>query len=637
MTVVEVDVRNRTSYADGREFGDYGSMERVEGVFHYAVDPLDSHNERIVDLKLVPLGSDGLVHFHGDFTIVAPTEKNARCILLEVPNRGRHIAYGGFNRARPQDLLDDPCSPGDGFLFRHGFAVAAIGWQFDADGMQLHVPEALSDNQRLRGQVICQMQPGRATRSLSIGQLGPVRYDPIATEDDSAVLYERQSPQSGLDVVPRMSWKFGRYVGEEFVASQRHISLDGEFHAGKIYTLVYEAEGAPVVGLGLLALRDAGGFLKTNGFPWRTDPPRRAIAYGASQTGRVLRHLLFEGLNESESGEVVFEGLLPHIAGGQRGDFNHRFAQPSTIGLAACGQKFPFAGCTLTDPLTGAEDGLLARCSSVPKIIATNTSWEYWRGDAALSHSLPDGSDDCELLPNERIYLFAGTHHINAVFPPSERFVLTNERVRYPMNMVSYTPLLRAALINLRDWIEGISEPPPSRIPTVREGTLVRRAEVVDAFRDSGRFEHLVDADQLPCLFVIDLGKRSEEGICIHPAKHGSSYSSCVAAVGNDLNERAGIRLPEIALSIGIHTGWNPRHSAHGAPEQLAIFAGFSLLDQSATDERRGSIQSEIETLARQLVVDRFVLEEDFDLVVRNASRLDKLRASMTSARDVPD
>ena len=624
MAVVEVDIHSREPYADGREFGSYGPMVRIDGVLHYAVDPSRSQNVRIVDLKLAPCESDGTVRFHGDFTLIAPTSSTARNLLLEVPNRGRHVAFGGFDRARPQDLLEDPCSPGDGFLFRHGFAVAAIGWQFDAEGMQLHVPEALSNGRRIRGQVICQMQPGRVTRSLQIAQLGPVRYDPIEIEGNAATLYERKSPQAPFRVVSRNSWRFGRYKGDEFEDSLRHISLDGGFSAGTIYTLVYEAEGAPVVGLGLLALRDAGAFLKSSAFPWPTDPPRRAIAYGASQTGRVLRHLIYEGLNESETGEEVFEGLLPHIAGGQRGDFNHRFAQPSTVGIPSCGQKFPFAGRTVQDPLTDVEDGLYARCTSPPKVISTNTSWEYWRGDAALTHTLPDGSDDCELLPNERSYFFAGTHHINAVFPSSDRFYLTNERVRYPMNMVYFTPLLRAALINLRDWIEGIAEPPESRIPSIREGSLVSRAKVVEAFRSSGRFEHLVDPDQLPGLFVTDLGSRSVEGVCIHPAQQGPIYSNCVADVGTDLNERAGIRLPEVALGIGVHTGWNPRLDVHGAPEQLATFAGFSVFNDAASAVAPESRRTEIETIARELIADRYVLEEDFDLVVSNALRLEK-------------
>ena len=636
MSVISIDIKKREPYANGRRFGSYGPIERVEGVLSYAVDPNDAHNQGIVDIELAPTDEEGKVHFQGEFTLIAPTEVSPRCLLVEVPNRGRHIAYGSFNRARPAELLDDPCAAGDGFLFRHGFAVLAVGWQFDAIGMRLDVPEALDGDDRIRGQVICQMQPGRDVRSLAIGQLGPVAYKPSENHKNQAVLYERERPMSTPAAITRNRWRFGRFKGEQFEHSNRHITLEGSFQAGTIYSLVYEAEGAYVVGLGLLALRDAGAFFKSSRFSWNGKPPVHALAYGASQTGRVLRHLLYLGLNESESGEEVYDGLLPHIAGGQRGDFNHRFAQPSTVGIPSHGQTFPFAGRTLKDPLSGVTDGLLARSSSSTKVIATNTSWEYWRGDAALSHTSPDGSADCEPMPNERSYFFAGTHHINAVLPSSERFYLTNERVGYPMNMVSFTPLLRAALINLRDWVEGKREPPISRIPQIANGTLVSRVEVIRAFEESGAFDRLVNPDALPSLFVADLGDQADAGICEHPAKQGSPYASLVAAVADDLNEIAGIRLPEVELSIGIHTGWNPRHEAHGAPDQLATFAGFSVFDRlsSATDSE--SLEARIEAVSQQLVAEHLVLTEDHELVVGNARRLleERSRATLPEAGD---
>ena len=44
--------------------------------------------------------------------------------------------------------------------------------------------------------------------------------------------------------------------------------------------------------------------------------------------------------------------------------------------------------------------------------------------------------------------------------------------------------------------------------------------------------------------------------------------------------EVAWIRLPDIALPVGCHSGWNPRHPDHGAPGLPAIFVGFSLFDE---------------------------------------------------------
>ena len=79
---------------------------------------------------------------------------------------------------------------------------------------------------------------------------------------------------------------------------------------------------------------------------------------------------------------MVFDGVLVHIAGGKRGDFNMRFGQPSA---SLPSDPFLFNEMTVTDPVSGRRDGLLERLAArhrVPKIFFTNTSCEYWRGNA---------------------------------------------------------------------------------------------------------------------------------------------------------------------------------------------------------------------------------------------------------------
>jgi len=44
----------------------------------------------------------------------------------------------------------------------------------------------------------------------------------------------------------------------------------------------------------------------------------RAIAFGASQSGRYLHDFLYYGFNADEAGKPVFEGLMPHLAGGKK-------------------------------------------------------------------------------------------------------------------------------------------------------------------------------------------------------------------------------------------------------------------------------------------------------------------------------
>ena len=625
------EIARRERYAEGRAFGDYGAFEIIEGRVHYCVAPSDPRNAGIVDLHLAPKDDDGLVRFSGDYTLVAPCERPPRKLLIDVPNRGRRLAFSMFNRATPQALLEDPCAAGDGLLFRHGFAVASIGWQWDAVGLALDAPLALQAGNAVEGDVVCRVQPGSNRPFVSFGQLGEVTFPPARRDDPRARLLVRDHDNAPHTELPRERWRFARERGGAVEPSDRFIHLDGGFEKGRIYTLVYRARGARVTGCGLLALRDAAASLRDGDGP-NGAPFERVLGFGASQTGRVLRHLLYLGLNRDVGGERVFDGLHIHIAGGQRGDFNHRFAQPSSAGTPAVGQRFPFAGSTSRDAATGVESGLYTLAASaqmryMPKVVLTNTSWEYWRGDAALTHVSADGQHDLEAHPSERNYLFAGTHHIGAILPPTNRFPLTGERARYTFNVVDFSPLTRAALLNLDRWLDGVA-PPPSAVPTLADGTLASRASVLHRFAADGI--EVLDADALGGLSALDLGPEAERGICRFPAREGEPYARLVSAVDDALNEVAGIRLPDIAVPVGCHTGWNPRHPDHGASTLPAIFVGFTRFAKTLPPleeyERR------VRVCAEALVRTRFVLAEDLDRVIENCLARYRVAAEASAA-----
>ena len=612
-------VESRRIYADGRSFGDFGVFELLQGRVRYSVDPADPRNVGIVDLEHAPRDEDGWVRYSGDYTIVAPRDRPARKLLVDVPNRGRRLAFSILNRARPADLLEDPCAPGDGFLFRRGFAVASIGWQWDLPaGLALDVPEVLENGEPVEGDVVCRVQPGSDRSFVSFGQLGEVTYPPADLDDPTSRLFERDDDNGPLIEIDRSRWRFARDNHGVAEPSEKHIRLEGGFEKGRIYTLVYRARGARVTGCGLLALRDAAESLRAGRGPCATANPT-VLAFGASQTGRVLRHLLYLGLNTDSAGDRVFDGVHVHIAGGQRGDFNHRFAQPSSAGVPAAGQSFPFSGMAVRDPASGASGGLYDKLAHMPKVVITNTSFEYWRGDAALTHVSPDGASDVEPHPSERNYLFAGTHHVNGILPPTDTFAVTGERARYTFNVVDHSALVRAAFANLDTWVSHAMPPPDSKVPTLRQGSLVERGVVLARFAAVDGFEGL-DPDRLGGLAALDLGDRVGDGICVFPAREGRPYARLVSDVDDSLNELAGIRLPETLLPMGCHTGWNPRHPDHGAPELPAIFVGFSLFggELAARDEAARRVRE----CVRTLVSARYVLPEDAERVVARSLRV---------------
>ena len=205
-----------------------------------------------------------------------------------------------------------------------------------------------------------------------------------------------------------------------------------------------------MAGLGLLAARDVAAFLRT---PSATNPSgngfRALILYGISQTGRMQRHFLSLGLNRCEDGSRAYDGFHVHIAGARRGAFNHRFAQPSNQTTPLWGHVFPFADVVTSDPLTGRTGGLLERLAAagdLPKIISTDSAAEYWRGDAALAHIDTAGRHDLPEHPLTRRYLFAGAQHTPGYLGQSRTNPGTGTIARYPLNVLDYLPLHRAAL-----------------------------------------------------------------------------------------------------------------------------------------------------------------------------------------------
>ena len=158
----------------------------------------------------------------------------------------------------------------------------------------------------------------------------------------------------------------------------------------------------------------------------------RAHGFGVSQSGRFLRHLLYQGFNADEKDRMVFDGLMPHVAGGGLGFFNHRFAQPTRHN----GQHedhlypadvFPFTYGDTEDPFTKRTDGILRRIAPtnaklLPKVMHTQSAAEYWHRSGSLVHTDPLGKRGRRAFPsNVRIYAFGGTQHGPASDPPEPR------------------------------------------------------------------------------------------------------------------------------------------------------------------------------------------------------------------------
>ena len=89
------------------------------------------------------------------------------------------------------------------------------------------------------------------------------------------------------------------------------------------------------------------------------------------------------------------------------------------------------------------------------------------------------------------------------------------------------------------------------------------RDTVVDTFSEQIGI-HIPDVDKILRIRRVDVGERVAEGVGAYPAREGERYPTFVAALDADLNELGGIRLPDLTVPVGTHTGWNPRHATTG-------------------------------------------------------------------------
>ena len=658
MPATRFDIVLRRPLANGAPFGDAGPYEELKGRLQFAIDPTHPSNRRITDVELAPRNAAGRVEFAADVSILMPVDRaraNGR-VLLDVVNRGNTVAVPNFNHAtRPVfGAGSDPNPPidtGDGFLMRRGWAVISCGWQVDVPELaglfRLHGPEARdAEGRRLTGRVYTQLQTHAPATHLLLSDRGHLPYAAADPDERDALLTVRDMPDAPGTPIPRERWRFARAVDGRVVPDPRYVHLDGGFEKGRLYRIVYTAVGAPVLGVSMAALRDSVAWLKHGGADTGNPAPgaiRWAYAYGRSQTGRLLRTLVYEDLNVDEAGREALDGIIANVAGGMRGEFNQRFGQNSKDRPHMMAHIFPSADTPVTDRATGGTDALHARADargSRARVFYTNSSAEYHRGDASLVHTDPDGTRDVALGPNVRAYHFAGTEHGLGVWPPVDTVAApadalgSIEKSQNVRGTLDYGRLLRACLVNLDRWVTEGVEPPPSRHPRVDDGTAVDPAALQKAF-DAIPGTRYPRRHPLPQR--LDFGPDPLRAPAL-PPREGGAWGSRVATVDADGNERAGIPLPELTVPLATHTGWTLRHPDIGGAEQLLVFAGGTLpfartrAEREAAGDPRPSIAERygsreeylgrVRAAAVRLCAERYMLEEDVELSVARAARM---------------
>lgn len=625
--VDRVEVQTRAIVADGASFGLVGPYVRLSGRLYYSVDPESEFNAAIHDLDLAPKDGRGHVTFSGDFVLLMPLdpERGNGRLIHDVTNLGNMVALGRFNDAQGRTGARTGVDLGNGFLMEQGYAVLWTGWNWDVlprtNTLTIDLPIATEeDGSSITGRVIGEIAPVRPMSSARHVGLGAIGYPPANWLSQRARLSVRNAGADTYDPLPRQSWRLGRPIAkandDQTLRDPAWITLDTGFEPGRVYRLTYTARNPPVTGLGLAALRDALSFFRYEprdsvgtANPLMTQGgtlPSAALAYGHSQSGRALNTMLWDGLHVDEQGRMVFDGVMIDGAGGGKGSFNFRFAQTSRhfspdIELDFPTDFFPFSTVEQFDTITGERSSLLSearRLNSVPRIFIVNTSTEYWARSASLVHTDTLGTTDVPPDPSVRLYVIAGGQH--AVGTSAQRGSLVH--CRSPLD---HRPVLRALLSHLDAWVSLDRAPPASRYPLLSDGTLVP-AEAYRAVFPDAAFMRTPEGPFSPP--SLDHGAQfSDAGIAEKvPPTRGALYGTRILASNEDGLEIAGIRLPDITVPLGTHTGWNPQNAETGAPNRLSRWFGSFIPFARTVTERNATGDP------RPAITERYISKDDY-------------------------
>jgi hypothetical protein len=191
------------------------------------------------------------------------------------------------------------------------------------------------------------------------------------------------------------------------------------------------------------------------------------------------------------------------------------------------------------------------------------------------------------------------------------------------------------------EWADQGIEPPKSNIPTLKDKTLVWLDEARAAFPSipGVSFPSVVDEYNLPYFG----SQFSSTGgvITVQPPALGPSYKVFVGKTDEDGLDIAGIQPMHSRVPLGTNVGWNVRAPGH-RPGDLCSYRGAyfpfaeTKAERLANGDPRKSLKERykdhegfvkaVKKAAKDLVRERFLLQEDADAFISGAEASDVLK-----------
>ncbi len=338
-----------------------------------------------------------------------------------------------------------------------------------------------------------------------------------------------------------------------------------------------------VEGAGFAIMRDAADFLAHG---WAdsagtANPLRgavdRTLASGKSQSGRFLKTFLLEGFNRLQ-GRRVFDGMHVFVSGSGLLPIMRSSTGPQSSGDVAPG---------FADPeFRGVHEGIMAKVEArgevPPRIVMISSTTDYLSLRASMGRTGGIGTDEQAIPPNVRMYDIAGASHA----------VLLRSDCKLPRERLDWSPVSRATLLHLDRWVGANTAPPANRVMPLEPAT--------------GDKEVLAAPAHLPKA-VVERPRRDADG-----------------------NVMGGVRLPDVAVPLGVHAAQqDPPSSSCALAGAFLPFAATKEAREAAKDPRpsiaeryagREDYVNRIRLAARALEADGFLLPDDAAVIIASAA-----------------
>jgi hypothetical protein len=182
---------------------------------------------------------------------------------------------------------------------------------------------------------------------------------------------------------------------------------------------------------------------------------------------------------------------------------------------------------------------------------------------------------DITLPDNVRYYLVSGTQHGGGagVTTGIATQPVAGSLCQFAPSPVSETPVERALIPALENWVVKNTPPPASQYPTVASGKLVASDRTSIGFPDLSNVMVPSGAAATPTavsltysglmnqIFVTDYSN------AVPVANLARQYTLLVPKVDAKGNETSGILVPELAVPLATYVGWNYRGNGHAVGE----------------------------------------------------------------------